>query len=351
MNAETPLSTSPTQTRQWAPNAEIMMFVVLVLLMLFSLRLGRYPISLPHIVQALWDTHQVTTQQHNNWVIINIIRLPRIAGVALCGMGLGLAGTTLQGVFRNPLVGPEICGVSAGATFGGSLALVLGGSMVIVIGLAFSCGMLALIIAILLSCLSKSRSTLPLILSGVIVGGFFSSLTGLIQYVADPQIQLPSIIYWLLGSFVGMTWNKVALLASVTLVCGTLLLLLRWRLNLLSLDDTDAQTLGLHVEKLRWSVIALSALLVAAQIAVSGCVGFAGLIVPHLTRMVVGPEHTRLLPASACFGGIYLLLVDDLARSLTTQEIPIGLLTSFIGAPIFAWLFWKVQQQGAQHVG
>lgn len=187
---------------------------------------------------------------------------------------------------------------------------------------------------------------LALILAGVIVGGFFSSLTGLAQYVADPQTQLPAIVYWLLGSFAGMTYPKVAILAAVTLVCGVLLMLMRWRINLLSLGEADARALGVNVDVLRWGIIALVALIVAAQVSVSGGVGFVGLVVPHLARMIVGPEHARLLPASALLGGIYLLAMDDIARSVTAQEIPIGLLTSMVGMPVFAYLFWKMQGKG-----
>jgi len=194
--------------------------------------------------------------------------------------------------------------------------------------------------------LAGQASAVALVLSGVIVGGFCGALVGLLQTLADPMVKLPSIVHWLLGSFAGATYEKVAIVAGVTLIAGTLLLALRWRINLLSLGETDARALGVNVELLRWGLMSLVALLVAAQVSVSGGVGWVGLIVPHLARMLVGPEHTRLLPAAAFLGGIYLLGMDDIARSLTEAEIPIGLLTSVVGTPIFALLFWKTQSKG-----
>jgi iron complex transport system permease protein len=279
-------------------------------------------------------------------VVVEIVRMPRILGVTICGMGLALAGAAMQGVFRNPLVSPEIAGVSAGASFGGVLAIMLDLPMTGVVGLAFGFGMGALLVALGLAKLAGKSSMLALILSGVIVGGFFGALMGLAEYVADPQSKLPSIMYWLLGSFVGLTYEKVAIVAGVTLFAGTLLLMLRWRINLLSLGEDDAQALGVNVEALRWFIVALVSLIVAAQVSVSGVVGWVGLIIPHIARMLVGPEHSRLLPASALLGGIYLLAMDDIARSAMAQEIPIGLLTAIFGTPVFALLFWRLHGKG-----
>ncbi|MEJ0039501.1 MAG: iron ABC transporter permease [Gammaproteobacteria bacterium] len=326
----------------------LLLFVALVALAVVSLGIGRYPVPIARIIEIVSSTGLNATHPYTDkeWVVIEIVRLPRILGVVLCGIGLALAGAAMQGVFRNPLVGPEIAGVSAGASFGGVLAIMLGLPLAAMVGTAFGVGLLALAIAFLLAKVTNRASMLALILAGVIVGGFFSSLTGLAQYVADPQTQLPAIVYWLLGSFAGMTYPKVAILAAVTLVCGVLLMLMRWRINLLSLGEADARALGVNVDVLRWGIIALVALIVAAQVSVSGGVGFVGLVVPHLARMIVGPEHARLLPASALLGGIYLLAMDDIARSVTAQEIPIGLLTSMVGMPVFAYLFWKMQGKG-----
>jgi iron complex transport system permease protein len=310
--------------------------------------LGRYPVPIRQILHVILTTPLGSVFDHTDAhrVVVEIVRLPRILLVVLCGMGLSLSGAAMQGVFRNPLVGPEIVGVSAGASFGGVLAIMLSLSQVGVVTLAFLFGLAALVFAFGLARLAGRSGILGLVLSGVIVGAFFGALVGLGQYVADPQTKLPSIVYWLLGSFVGATYEKLAIVAGVMLVCGTLLMMLRWRINLLSLGDTDAATLGVNIEILRWGIVTLVALIVAAQVSVSGGVGWVGLIMPHVARMIVGPEHTRLLPASAFLGGIYLLGMDDIARSVGSQEIPIGLLTAVVGAPIFAVLFWKLQGKG-----
>src|SRR5208337_2439359 len=313
----------------------------LCVLMIFSLTLGRYPVSVPDIVRIILTTSPTNAKElvsNAPWVVVEIVRIPRILIVTLCGMGLALSGAAMQGVFRNPLVGPEIAGVSAGASFGGVLAIMLSFKPIGIVAVAFAFGLLALTIAFGLAKLAGKSSTLALVLSGVIVGTFFSAMVGLAQYVADPQTKLPSIIYWLLGSFVGATYEKTAIVAGVMLFAGTLLLLLRWRINLLSLGEVDASALGVNIEALRWLIISLVALIVAAQVSVSGGVGWVGLIIPHVARMIVGPEHTRLLPASCFLGGIYLLAMDDIARTVGNQEIPIGLLTAVVGAPIFGFL-------------
>jgi iron complex transport system permease protein len=320
--------------------------------MLFSLTLGRYPVPFPKVMSIAFTTFPIGAKgDYTNapWAVVEIIRMPRILLVTLCGMGLSLSGAAMQGVFRNPLVGPEIAGVSSGAELGGVAAIMLSWSSLGIVGLAFACGLIALVAAFGLAKLAGRTSTLGLVLSGVIVSAFCSAVVGLMKIVADPTIKLPNIIFWLLGSFVGATYEQVAIVAGVTLFAGTLLLALRWRINLLSLGEVDAAALGVNVELLRWGLMGLVAIIVAAQVSVSGGVGWVGLIVPHLARMIVGPEHAKLMPTAAFLGGIYLLGIDDIARSLIDSEIPIGLLTSVIGTPIFALLYWKSQAKGWGH--
>lgn len=327
-------------------------FGLLLAAMVASLTLGRYPLSVVEILRVLATTsplRAVGEAADTPWVVIELVRLPRILLATLCGMSLALAGSAMQGVFRNPLVGPEVCGVQTAAAFGGVLAILLGWPATDTVALAFAFGLGALAIAFGLARLAGGGGTLALVLAGVIVGAFFGALVGLAQYVADPRSKLPDIVYWLLGSFAGATYDRVIIVAAVTLVAGTLLLGLRWRINLLSLGETDATALGVNVELLRWGLVALVALLVAAQVSVSGGVGWVGLIIPHLARMLVGPDHSRLLPASAFLGGLYLLCMDDLARSASQQEIPIGLLTAMVGTPVFGLLFWKMRGKGWVH--
>jgi iron complex transport system permease protein len=177
----------------------------------------------------------------------------------------------------------------------------------------------------------------------VVVSAFFTALHGLIQYTADAESKLPSLVYWLIGSFAAANAHKVGILAPPVLCAGSLLLLLRWRINLLSLDERDAEALGERTSALRWVIFGLVALIVAAQVSVSGIVGWVGLIVPHFARMIVGADHRRLLPASAMTGAIFLIVADDIGRTLAPQELPIGMLTAIVGAPLFALMFWRNQ--------
>ena len=328
------------------------LFIVLIICMIFSLWLGRYPVEPADIVKILMSTSLGEMHDPDDipWVVIMLVRLPRILIVTFAGMGLGMAGAAMQGVFRNPLVGPEVVGVSSGAAFGGVLAIILGySSLSGVVSLAFIFGGGALVTAFVISRLAGQSGILGLILAGVIIGSFFSAFMGIATYLADPETKLPGIVYWLMGSFAAATYPKVALMGGVSLASGAVLVGLSWRINLLSLGQSDAEALGVNVDVLRWSVVVCVALIVAAQVAVSGGVGWVGLVMPHMARMLVGPEHTRLLPVSGLFGGIYLLMMDNLARSLTVQELPIGLLTSVVGTPVFLVLFLKMQSKGWNH--
>jgi iron complex transport system permease protein len=265
----------------------------------------------------------------------------------MSGIALGMAGAALQGVFRNPLVGPEILGVTAGASFGGVLILSFGiTKTLMIIPSSFVFGCLALIMAMILSSMARQKTTIGLILAGVIISGVFTSLTGLLTYMADPESNLPNIIYWLMGSFASSSYDNALFQAIVSLACVPVLLLLSWRINILSLGDHDAVSLGVNIKKLRWAIVGIVALMVSAQVAVSGGVGWVGLVMPHLARMLVGPEHTKLLPVSGLLGGIYLLLMDDIARTALEGEIPIGILTSLVGTPIFAVFYVRLHGRG-----
>ncbi|MDR1545922.1 MAG: iron ABC transporter permease [Deltaproteobacteria bacterium] len=320
--------------------------------MVLSLLIGRYHVPAGRIAAILLDSVGLGSSgvELDEAIVVRTLRLPRVLTAVLSGMGLALAGAAMQGVFRNPLVGPEILGVSSGASFGGALALSLGfsgGAALIPFAFLFGCGALAL--AFLLSRLARQSSTLGLVLAGVVVGGLFGALTGAITFLADPETKLPGLVYWLLGSFAEAGRDGVAFLAATAAVAGVPLLGLAWRLNVLSLGDSDAAALGLNVTALRWVAVTLAALFVAAQVAVSGGVAWVGLVIPHLGRMLVGPDHVRLLPTSALLGGLYLLLMDTLARTVAVHEIPIGLLTSLIGAPVFAFFFVKLRGRGWSH--
>ncbi|KRW94253.1 ABC transporter permease [Paracoccus sp. MKU1] len=312
-----------------------------------SLGIGRFDIPPGRVLQILispWlaPAEPVTAME---WSVVTVIRLPRVLMAALAGAGLALAGATLQGLFRNPLVGPQVVGVSSGAAFGGTLAILAGWQHLGLVGAAFACGLSALVLVWLLSAAVSRSNILVLVLAGVVVSGFFGALVSLVQFMADSQDKLPVIVFWLLGSFATADAGKAVLLAGPVLSCGAVLLALRWRINILSMGDEDARALGVPVTGLRWLLLALTAMIVSAQVAVSGMVGWVGLVVPHLARMLVGADHRVLLPASALLGGTFLLLVDDAARSMSASEIPLGILTALIGTPIFAVLLWRTRER------
>lgn len=320
----------------------------LLVVALLSLGIGRYEIAPAGVLRILGsglgfpgpDLIEV-----ERTIVLNV-RLPRVVMAILAGAGLALCGAALQGVFRNPLVGPHIVGVSSGAAFGGTLAILFGASRGTLLLAAFAFGMFSLLAVYALHALVARRNMLALVLAGVIVGGFFGALVSLVQYLADAEEKLPRIVFWLLGSFATADYEKVVLMLGPVLCGGALLLLLRWRINILSLGDDDAQALGISVPRTRWLILCLIGLIVSAQVAVSGVIGWVGLVVPHLSRMMVGPDHRPLLPASALAGALYMLLIDNIARTATDSEIPLGILTALLGAPIFALVFFRSQRGG-----
>lgn len=314
---------------------------------LLSLTIGRFEISVAQVLTILGlpllpaEAISATAER-----VILLIRLPRVLEALTIGAGLGITGTALQGVFRNPLVGPQIIGVSTGAAFGGTLAIFFGLGLAAMMGTAFVFGLLALSIVFLLARVDGRSAVLMLVLAGVVVSAFFGALVSLLTYLADPNDSLPAIVYWLMGSFAAAAWPKLGGVVAITAAGGGVLCLLRFRIDVLSLGDEEAQALGVPVEGLRWAVLLAVTAIVSAGVAVAGVVGWVGLVVPHLARMLVGPDHRLLLPASALVGAGYMVLVDTVARSLTVAEIPLGILTAIIGAPVFAWLLRKTQAGG-----
>lgn len=309
--------------------------VALGVAIVVAVSLGRYTVPLSHVVQILSSgvlpEGNVTDTERT---VVELVRLPRVLLAALVGGGLGVAGAALQAIFRNPLVSPDIIGVSSGASLGGAIALLLGLGTAFLVGSAFVFGLIALVLLFALT-VGRASSMLMVVLGGVVLGSFFAALVGLTQYFADPYSSLPAIVFWLLGSLATATWAKVGV-AVVPILLGTLVvLLLRWRINVLSLGDDEASSLGLRPGSFRWVILVSCALIVAGGVAVSGAVGWVGLVIPHLARMWVGPDHRVLLPVSFLLGATYLIVIDTLARTLTAGEIPLGVLTALIGAPVF----------------
>ncbi|MGF9662584.1 iron ABC transporter permease [Arthrobacter crystallopoietes] len=311
--------------------------VFLVAVGMVALAVGRYQVPLSHVVQIL--AAQVfpvpAGSDATEESVVLLVRLPRVLLGLLVGAGLSIGGAALQAIFRNPLVSPEIIGVSAGASFGGALAILLGLGSLLLVGGAFAFGLVALVLLFLITSGRGGTPLLMIVLGGVVTGSFFSALVSLVTYIADPNTTLPAIVFWLLGSVASATYAKVLVALIPVLLGAVVLLLLRWRINVLSLGDEDAAALGLRPGRLRWVVLVAVALIVAGAVAVSGAVSWVGLVIPHLARMWVGPDHRVLLPVTFLLGGAYIIAIDTIARTATAGEIPLGVLTALVGAPVF----------------
>ena len=313
-----------------------------------SLAIGRFPVAISKVTYLL-ASHIIpldTIWSETDVRVVELIRLPRIIMAVLTGAGLGIAGASLQGVFRNPLVGPQIIGVSSGASFGGVLAILLFENHFLTIGLAFIFGLTAVVIVYSMGRVRSRSPVLTLVLAGVVTSAFFSALVSLMKYTADPYDKLPAIVFWLMGSLATITHQKLLIACVPVLGASMILLLMAFRLNVLSLGDEEAEAMGVKVEFNRVVVIVCVTAITSSLVAVCGVIGWVGLVIPHIGRMIVGPDHRLLLPISALLGGLYLLLIDDLARALTASEIPIGIITAVIGAPIFGYLLRKTHSSG-----
>lgn len=318
---------------------------------LASLCIGVYPISFGRVAQIIGGlAWPFSVPDHASWtlkeqIVVQVVRLPRVIVATMAGLGLGLSGAALQGMLRNPLASPDLVGVASGAACGCILGMFLDLPSLGILALGLLGGTVALVCTSLLAKLVQGGSA-AIVLSGVFVGAFFTALVGIVQYTSDSHTQLPGMVYWLLGSFVGADQKKVAIITISTLGAGSVLMLLRWRINLLSLGDLDATSLGFDADRARWAIILLVSLIVASQVAASGVIGWVGLVVPHIARMLVGADHRRLLPVSALLGGLFTLGMDDVSRTLFSQEIPVGLLSAVVGTPFVFFLFWRMRSKG-----
>ena len=320
----------------------------LLVCMVGSVVLGRYPISLRELggilLSRVMPVEQFWSDTQESLFLLH--RLPRILLACLVGCCLASAGAAYQGVFQNPMAAPDILGASNGAAFGAALAILLGFDSTVVMVFAFAASLATVGVVIFVGGRAKGKRVLGLILSGIMIGSLVSSGTSFIKLVADPEDQLPAITYWMMGSLNGTTPRDV-LFALIPMSMGLLpLFLLRWRINILSLGDAQAQTIGVNAKRMRLVVILSATLVTAASVAVSGVIGWVGLVIPHLSRRLVGNNYRYLMPASMLFGAIFLLLVDDVSRNLLATEIPIGILTSLIGAPFFIYL---ITRDGERH--
>jgi len=320
--------------------------VLVIASTLASLMLGRFPITpaeaggmlanLVVPVEPFWTAQQET--------LFFQVRLPRIALALLVGCSLAAAGAAFQGTFQNPLVSPDILGASQGAAFGAAVAILLGLGAFGISAFAFAAAIVTVLLVLLVSSRAKGNHMMVVVLAGVMMSSLLQAAVSYTKLIADPTDQLAAITYWLMGSLTGAKPADLAM-AAAPMAAGLLILFaLRWRINILTMGDDEASTMGVNAQRVRIVVIFAATLVTAASVAVTGMIGWVGLVIPHFARMVIGCDYRKLLPASMLMGASFLLIVDDVARLATTSEIPIGILTAFIGAPFFLYLITRKKQ-------
>jgi len=319
---------------------QAMLLFLVLFTALFALMVGRLDISAFDVLKIIASRFFPVDQTWSASIdcVIMDVRLPRIIAGLIVGAGLSVSGVAFQGVFRNPLVSPHLLGVAAGAGFGAALAILLSDNTYLIQVSSFVFGIISVALTYMISRVYRTTPLLMLVLSGIVVGALFSSLTSLAKYIADPMDKMPAIVFWLLGSLNHVS-NKDLLTIMPVFIAGiSVIYLVRWRINLLSLGEDDARALGVNTERLKAVIIISATVLTAGAVCISGIIGWIGLVIPHIGRLISGPDHRTLVPVSMLLGAAYLVGVDTAARTLLVTEIPIGILTAMIGAPIFAFL-------------
>lgn len=319
--------------------------VFLELTVCVSLMLGRYPIepgqALMMLIDAIPGVDFPQTWTDQQATLFFNVRLPRIVLAILVGCCLATAGAAFQGTFQNPLVSPDILGASQGAAFGASLAILWGFSALGITLNAFVVSIASVLLVLLVSARAKGNRILVTVLAGTMISSLFSACVSFTKLVADPDDDLAEITYWLMGSLNSAKMSDIAL-AFVPMAVGIVVLFaLRWRINILTMGDDEAATMGVNAKRLRLLIILAATLCTAASVSVTGMIGWVGLVIPHLCRMMVGSDYRKLIPTSMLLGASFLLIVDDVARMAATSEIPIGILTAFVGAPFFLYLITR----------
>ncbi len=315
--------------------------ILLTLCLFLSFLMGKYGVPGKELFAILasklgFPVERIWTQSME--AAVWNIRLPRVLLSVLVGMCLAAAGASYQGVFQNPMASPDILGASAGAGFGAALAILLGADRTVIMLSAFAMGLLSVALVFTVGRHAKGDRILGLVLAGIMVSSLFQSGTSFLKLVADPGNQLPQITFWLMGSLSGASWKEIGFVILPMAVGLLPLLALRWQLNVITMGDDEACAMGVNARRVRFWTVVCSTLVTASAVAVSGMIGWVGLVIPHMARRLVGSDYRYLMPASMLGGGLFLLVVDNVSRNLATSGIPIGILTAFIGAPFFLWL-------------
>jgi iron complex transport system permease protein len=321
----------------------LVLIMVPLLTALACIGIGRYSLTAWQSLQVLTDVLRygkegVDAQSYS--VIINI-RLPRIILALLCGAGLAVSGASFQGLFINPLATPDTLGVAAGSSFGAVLALLIYDNLIWVQIVALLTGLLAIFLTYSISKLQGKATIIMMVLAGMVISSMFQAFVSLIKYLADPEDKLPAITYWLMGSLSGITYKSLSIGAPFIIAGIALVFVLRWKLNVLSLSEDEAKAMGVNVKQLRLLVIVAATFITASAISMCGLVGWVGLLIPHIARMMFGSNNRYVVPASISFGAVFMLIIDTVARSATAAEIPVSILTATIGAPFFIALLKK----------
>jgi iron complex transport system permease protein len=321
--------------------------IVLAAGLVVAFTIGRYPVSLAELLDVLWSRALGRAPSAPAAVenVVLLVRGPRVMAALLVGSALAVAGTAFQGLFRNPLVSPDILGASSGAALGAVIGIFFSLGVLGIELLAFAGGLAAVAAVYVIGSMLRSRDPiLVLVLAGVVIGSLLGAGVGLVKYLADPYNQLPAMTFWLLGSLAATSVSDLLPLLGPIAIGTVVLVALRWRMNVMSLPEEEARALGVSTGPLRIAIVAAATLVTSASVATAGIIGWIGLVVPHLARALVGPDFPKLLPASALLGGGFLLFIDTLARTAAPVEIPLGILTAVIGTPFFIWLLADMQR-------
>lgn len=323
----------------------LILFGGLIFACVLSTTLGRYPISLKELLGIVWsklpftDIEPFWTKTQEALFLKH--RVPRILLSCMVGCCLSTAGACYQGVFQNPMAAPDILGASSGAALGASLAIILGYVNYVISGFAFAFSLATVALVIFVGNHTRGNRVVGMILAGVMISSLVSSCSSFLKLIADTEDQLPAITYWLMGSFNGADMDEIKL-AAIPMVLGLgVIFALRWKINILSLGDEEARTLGINAKRLRVVIIIAASLITAASVAVSGIIGWVGLVIPHMARRIVGNDYKKLIPSTMLLGAAFMLLVDNICRNVWATDLPVGILTSFVGAPFFLYLIMK----------
>lgn len=317
------------------------LFCLPIITALCCLCFGRYNISILETIKVIFLKIIMKQENTVEYTIIMNIRLPRVLLAFFVGAGLSCSGSAFQSLFNNPLATPDTLGVASAASFGASLAMLFNSNFFYIQLSSFIWGLIACFITYKIGQKNGKKSLIMMILSGIVVSSLFKAFISLIKYVADPQDRLPTITYWLMGSMVSASYKSLVLGIPFIIIGSVIIVLLRWKLNILSLSEDESLSMGINIKFMQLTIIIASSLITASVVSMCGQIGWVGLLVPHISRMIIGSDNKKVIPLSISFGSVFMMIIDTIARSMTSSEIPLSVLTAIFGAPFFIFLLRK----------